>query len=555
LAVRSVAQRGDLWVVSFVPVGHHRETYGAPELTVLASAVIVSAGSLGSTEILLRSKQRGLPCSDALGQRFTGNGDVLGFAYNGNTRVNGIGRGRQNFARGDAPGPSITGVIDLRNTEKLDDAFVVEEGALPSAMRAILPIAFKIAGEAVGKDPNHSFWHVVRQKGRELLSVVTALFGGAYRGSIANTLTFLTMSYDDGEGHITLENDRPRVHWPKLGRQKIWQTVAAKFQQLSTAIGATYVPSPLFTKYFKFDLLTVHPLGGCPLSDDAATGVVNERGLVFDGQQGGHTHPGLYVMDGAVVPRPVGVNPLLTISALAERNVRLLVDDRGWKLDEAFTPGKKAAFDGVRDETRPVTLQFSERMTGFLTPTTADFAPAAEEARQRGHGATAIYGIMSPDLDAMIADPDRGARLTGTVHLAALSPDPMTIFDGTFNLFVNVEGQNSHKRMRYRYGIAALDGKQYHFDGFKEVRDDRGLDVYADTTQLYATVRAGSESGPIVAKGVMKINAQDVVNLVKTMDAVDHHGQPSVAQRARFGQLFAGDLWDVYGLKEKLAQL
>jgi cholesterol oxidase len=87
------------------------------------------------------------------------------------------------------------------------------------------------------------------------------------------------------------------------------------------------------------------------------------------------------------------------------------------------------------------------------------------------------------------------------------------------------------------------------------VRDDRCLDVYADTTQLYATVRAGSESGPIVAKGVMKINAQDVVNLVKTMDAVDHHGQPSVAQRARFGQLFAGDLWDVYGLKEKLAQL
>src|SRR4029078_10792896 len=136
------------------------------------------------------------------------------------------------------------------------------------------------------------------------------------------------------------------VHWPKLGRQKIWQTVAARFQQLSSAVGATYVPSPLFTRYFKIDLLYVHPLGGCPLSDDAATGVVNERGLVFDGAQGGHTHPGLYVMDGAVVPGPVGVNPLLTISALAERNIRLLVEDRGWKLDDGPTPGKKAAFDG-----------------------------------------------------------------------------------------------------------------------------------------------------------------------------------------------------------------
>jgi cholesterol oxidase len=554
LAVRSVEQRGGLWVVYFVPVGHHRETYDAPELTVLASTVIVSAGSLGSTEILLRSKQRGLSCSDYLGHRFTGNGDVLGFAYNGSNRVNGIGRGQQNIALTDEPGPTITGVIDLRQTEKLEDAFVVEEGALPSAMRGILPAAFKIAAEAVGKDPNHSFWHVVKQKARELLSVITTPFGGAYRGSMANTLTFLTMSYDDGEGHITLDSDRPRVHWPKLGRQKIWQTVAAKFQQLSSAIGATYVPSPLFTKYFKFDLLTVHPLGGCPLSDDAATGVVNERGLVFDGQQGAHTHHGLYVMDGAIVPGPVGVNPLLTISALAERNIRLLVQDRGWTLDEGFTPGKKAAFDGVREEPRPITLQFSERMTGFLTGTSSDFIPAAEEARQRGHSATAIYGIMSPDLDAMIADPDRSARLTGTVHIAALSPDPMTIFDGTFNLFVNVDGKKSHKRMRYRYGIAALDGKQYHFDGFKEVKDDTGLDVYADTTELYATVRSGSEAGPTVAKGVMKIDAKDVVNLIKTMDAFDRHDEPSVMQRARFGQLFVGDLWDVYGIKEKLAR-
>jgi cholesterol oxidase len=553
IEVRSIARHGDAWAVYYIPVGHHRKLYNAPELFVLADLVVVSAGSLGSTEILLRSKKRGLACSEFLGKHFTGNGDVLGFAYNGDTRVNGVGRGKANTPVSQ-PGPTITGVIDLRDTEKLGDAFIVEEGALPSAMKKLLPVAFKVAGKAVGKDDNHSFWHSVKQWGRETVSILTSFAGGAYRGSIANTLTFLTMSYDDGHGSMTLEDDRVRIHWPRAAEQPVWKLVEDKFRQLAAATGATYVPSPLFTKYFNFDVLTVHPLGGCILGDDAAGAAVNERGQLFSGASGDAVYRDVYVMDGSVIPSPVGVNPLFTISALAERNVRLLIEDRGWRLDDTLKPGVAIAFDGTRDQPRPATLQFSERMTGFLTPSTAEFAAAADEARGRGHTATAVYGIMSPDLDAMIADPDRTARLTGTLHIPALSPDPMTIFDGMFNLFVNVEGK-THKRMRYRMKLEAVDGKQYYFDGYKEVRDDRGIDVYSDTTELYATVHENDKDGPVVAKGIMKISAEDVLNLIKTMSAHDREGKSSVLERARFGKLFIGDLWDVYGLKEKLARL
>ena len=57
---------------------------------------------------------------------------------------------------------------------------------------------------------------------------------------------------------------------------------------------------------------TAHVLGGCVMGGDARSGVVDERGEVFG-------YPGLYVMDASIVPANVGVNPSLTITAMAER--------------------------------------------------------------------------------------------------------------------------------------------------------------------------------------------------------------------------------------------
>ena len=56
---------------------------------------------------------------------------------------------------------------------------------------------------------------------------------------------------------------------------------------------------------------TAHILGGAPIGKDASEGVVNERFEV-------HNYPGLYIIDGSVMPANPGVNPSLTITALAE---------------------------------------------------------------------------------------------------------------------------------------------------------------------------------------------------------------------------------------------
>jgi hypothetical protein len=59
----------------------------------------------------------------------------------------------------------------------------------------------------------------------------------------------------------------------------------------------------------------------------------------------------------------------------------------------------------------------------------------------------------------------------------------------------------------------------------------------------------------VVAKGILRIDAEDVWRLVRSMSARDRRGKPSLSDCVRFGKLFAGDLWDVYGLEAKLERL
>jgi cholesterol oxidase len=58
--------------------------------------------------------------------------------------------------------------------------------------------------------------------------------------------------------------------------------------------------------------VTAHILGGCPMGATPETGVIDGEHRVFG-------YPGLYVVGGAAVPANLGVNPSLTITAMAER--------------------------------------------------------------------------------------------------------------------------------------------------------------------------------------------------------------------------------------------
>ncbi|CAI4210261.1 unnamed protein product [Parascedosporium putredinis] len=73
------------------------------------------AGSIGTTEILLRSKQMGLEMSERVGQGMSGNGDILAFGYNTDYDVNAVGKDHPDPY--DPVGPTINSIIDNRHSQ------------------------------------------------------------------------------------------------------------------------------------------------------------------------------------------------------------------------------------------------------------------------------------------------------------------------------------------------------------------------------------------------------------------------------------------------------
>jgi cholesterol oxidase len=315
IKVRSVvSDHNGKWLVSYVPLGIRRPAR-APEMFIRASRVILAAGVLGSTEILLRSRELGLELSRRLGEGFSSNGDALGFAYGADKPVGGVGFGRSKPAK-DSVGPTITMMIEPPEP----GAPVIEDAAVPSALGGAFAAALGVfsAAQQARRNDRWPGWRAVFGPG---------LFG-PYRGKPHRTLTMLAMGKDDGTGRFGLVEDRLDLRWIGASAERVFSTEQAIFSELSRALGAEYITDPFDTGFGDSTLITVHPLGGCAMGQDSDRGVVDEFGRVYRGEscaekttREAQYHKGLFVLDGSILPGPIGINPLLTISALAQRGV------------------------------------------------------------------------------------------------------------------------------------------------------------------------------------------------------------------------------------------
>jgi cholesterol oxidase len=288
--------------------------------TLSAPMVFLAGGTLGSTEILLRSRDRGgLKLTPKIGTHFSTNGDFGAFCV-GTTK----------------PVYTTRGPINTSGVHaKFDGLHIhVEDAGIPEMLAAITSTTIGVLDnfaqrEALKAKMKFAFVSMAMPDLRNFLPSLPDTYDpGSFQTEaemMANIFFFNAMGVDDASGKFTLDNDTLKLDWDKkIGETPIFGNLETLLQSLSESMGGRYVPFPFWKGLGNKKLTVTHPLGGCPIAPTSFDGVVDELGRVFDGNKppgSKDVYPGLFVVDGSTIPGALAINPTLTIAAQALKAV------------------------------------------------------------------------------------------------------------------------------------------------------------------------------------------------------------------------------------------
>jgi cholesterol oxidase len=323
---------------------------------IKTNRVVLAAGTLGSVELLLKSKK--LELSHMLGKGFSTNGDLFGIVNPTKYNVDA------------SKGPTITSIARFKD-DNGEFAFSIEDVGIPQMFAEVFDTIFdklrKLKGDipsapfipsksfltlfsemflnnidinephmknlltALTLDINNIailsnlsnlystflriFSNKVNSTPEERVSNVLILFG---MGRDVNTTAKLILGNKD---NIALDSDYNLD-------QPAYDMVLNGMKLFAQKIGKEAVDSliiPLWDIKSRRQI-TAHPVGGCSMGQDVSNGVVDSFGRVFRGKTGNQVYDDLYVADGSIIPTSLGINPSLTITALAYRIAFYIVD-------------------------------------------------------------------------------------------------------------------------------------------------------------------------------------------------------------------------------------
>src|SRR5215211_5856887 len=316
---------------------------------IKTNRVVLAAGTLGSTELLLKSKKMDL--SSTVGSKFSTNGDFFGIINPTKYNVDA------------SRGPTQTSIALFKDDTNGQFAFSIEDVGIPQMFAEVFATIFDKMREEKGSVssapfiPRKSFITLfselvlnnVNIDDPQTRNILAKLMGGSNvsilstlgnifstllnifsnktnltpEERVSNMLVLFGIGRDNNTtSKLTLGN-RNRIDLDNNYnlQQPIFDQIINGMKLFAQKIGKEEENSliiPLWDTQSRRQI-SAHPIGGCPMGDDASNGVVDSLGRVFRGKNGNKKYDGLYVADGSIIPTSLGVNPSLTISALAYR--------------------------------------------------------------------------------------------------------------------------------------------------------------------------------------------------------------------------------------------
>lgn len=294
--VKSINKMDGYYRINMEYVDDRENKVTRHQVSINSKIVVVGAGSPASAGILLDSQAPNFEFSPFLGRGWSCNGDAIGFVI-GMPRGTNIG-GHGAYATEKPPvGVTVQSSLHFNPHMELRQRMLVQDAAIP----------------------------------RGVGNLFTGLLGDP---NLDKSMVMLGMGHDSAEGRMVKKAGRWQIKWEGLKDSEYRKMAFAQFERLAAAHGGKYKR----LKAFGDNLVTVHPLAGCSMSDDPLYGTTNHLGEVYDGRRGGSVgvnsacgagapsvHEGLYVADGSIMSTALGVNPYLTIGALSERIAQHIV--------------------------------------------------------------------------------------------------------------------------------------------------------------------------------------------------------------------------------------
>jgi cholesterol oxidase len=518
--------------------GKRRNKDDLPRKHLTCDQLILSAGALGSTHLLLQNKHRFSRISERVGTRFSGNGDILTVA-------------RKRYFHAQPPdifeavhGPVITSSIRIPDHVDLDQedgdsnqrGHYIQDAGFPLALSWFLHTLDLPRAIWAARKPLLKFvgQHLLGHPDPDASAEVAALFG--YNRRSAGIMPLLGMGRDIPNGVMRIKGSKIELTRPwKKWNTDYFMSVSQTMLQITEKLNAKFTRS----LYYPFRRsVTAHPLGGCPMGSTISQGVVDSHGEVFN-------YPGFFIADGSVMPGPVGPNPSLTIAALADRFADKVIEN--YYTRRTFSPADWHR-SALHDPTR---LRLTEELRGFIAWGVQDCEHRFQTG-QRQDPLLAHLTLQVNGVDTFVADPQHHADICGYIKIqVGEKEERWWVERGDFSLPTD-DRNLSCLHMHYRLHLRDRSNAKWTLIGVKTIRADRVLGLWHDSSTVSTQIMIGhvepgqEQNAKVIGAGIIHLSLRDLLRQLTTWRAEGLDLGARLGAYWAFGGLFVRTFWEAY---------